>query len=172
MQLIKELYNQDIGEENKGDILYKVRKAVRAVVFDQDKKIALFFVSKNNYHKLPGGGIDDGEEIEKTLEREVMEETGCEIDVKAEIGMTVEYRDDFEQIQFSYCFLADMIKDSNQTSFTEKEKNDGFELKWMSLEQAIEQLKNDQPNNYVGKFIRARDLEFLLEAEKLVEPHN
>lgn len=42
---------------------FKVRKAARAIVFDKDKNIGILFVANHNYHKLPGGGIEDGEDV-------------------------------------------------------------------------------------------------------------
>jgi len=46
------------GEKNK------FRKAVRVVVFDNENKVAIINVSKLNYYKLPGGGIEESEPIE------------------------------------------------------------------------------------------------------------
>ena len=71
-------------------------------------------------------------------------------------------------MQISYCYLADEICQRNEISFTDGEKSDGFELKWMRADEAINTLKNDQPNNYVGKFIRQRNLLFLQKAKELI----
>ncbi len=161
MKLLKELH------QHNPDINYKVRKAGRAVLFAEDK-VALLYVGKKNYHKLPGGGVKPEEDIKQGLARELMEETGCEAKVNGEIGMTIEYRDEFEQIQFSYCYLAKVTKDCQTLSFTDKEKADGFELKWVSLDEAIKLLELDQPDNYAGKFIVARDLTFLKEVKNII----
>ena len=38
---------------------YSLREAARAVVFDEDKNIALLHATTTDYYKLPGGGLDD-----------------------------------------------------------------------------------------------------------------
>ena len=91
MELIKEI------PENieKNDITYEVRKATRTVLLNDSNEIALLYVAKDNYHKLPGGGIEEGESIFTALKREVKEEVGANIDILDDIGVIIEYRDGF-----------------------------------------------------------------------------
>jgi len=46
----------------------------------------------------------------------------------------------------------------------ESEIDEGFQLVWLSLNNAIRKLEKDKPTNYEGRFIRERDLTFLKEA--------
>lgn len=162
MKLIREIIEKDItNKETYEEISYKVRKASRAIVFNEANKIALLNVSKDNYHKLPGGGIEKDEDIITALRRELMEEVGVEIDILDELGMIIEYRDQFKQLQISYCYLCKVIGEYQETSFTEEEKDNGFILEWVSLNEAISILEKDNPEKYMGKFIKERDLEFL-----------
>src|SRR3989344_587978 len=41
---------------------FKTRSAARGVVFDGNKNVALLPVAAHNYFKLPGGGIEEGED--------------------------------------------------------------------------------------------------------------
>lgn len=163
MKLIREISDKDIKNEKiyEEDISYKLRKASRAVVLNESNKIALLNVSKDNYHKLPGGGIEKDEDIITALRRELMEEVGVEIDVLNELGMIIEYRNEFKQLQISYCYLCKVIGEYQETSFTEEEKNNGFLLEWVDINEAISILERDNPEKYMGKFIKERDLEFL-----------
>jgi 8-oxo-dGTP diphosphatase len=162
MELINEIYEKDIGHISENtDVAYKLRKAARAIVINDSGKTALLYVSKNNYHKIPGGGIEEGEGIEIALHREVMEEVGVNIDVLGEIGIIIEYRNEFQQLQISYCYYAKVKGDIKETTFTDEEISDGFKLKWVDFDEAISILENDIPDNYVGKFIQSRDLMFL-----------
>lgn len=173
MELIKEIYEKDIGYKNENkEITYKLRKASRSIVLNGSKKIALLYVSKNKYHKLPGGGIEAGEDIKTALNREVMEEAGVNINILGEIGAIIEYRNKHELLQISYCYYSEVKGEIEETSFTEEEINDGFELKWVSLDEAISILENDIPDNYVGKFIQRRDLLFLKSACFLLNSRN
>ena len=171
MELLGEFSERDIGisqVENK-EVCYKLRRAARALVFNSEGQIAILFVSKNYYHKLPGGGVEENEDLLTTLKREVLEETGSVIEIRSQaVGTIIEYRDEYNQLQISYCYLADEVGQRNEVSFTNGEKSNGFELKWMKVNEAINTLKNDRPNNYVGKFIRQRDLLFLQKANELI----
>jgi len=142
------------------------RKAVRAVVLDDAGQIALLHVSRKGYHKLPGGGIDEGENMHAALERELLEEIGCKARLIAEVGEVREYRDEWQQYQESYCFLAKLEGDQKPSEFTEEEQGDGFEPIWAkSIDDAIAILEADIPNNYDGTRIKPRDI-ILLRAAK------
>lgn len=163
MELIREIYDKDIGgsKSNYTKVSYTIRKASRAIVFNEDNDIAILNVTKDKYHKLPGGGIEDDEDIITALRRELIEEVGVEVEVTGTVGCIIEYRNEFNQLQISYCYDAQVVKDYKKTSFTEVEIADGFKLEWMSLKDAVEMLSKDEPKSYVGRFIKERDLTFL-----------
>lgn len=54
------------------------RPSARAVII-KDGKIAMVYSKKYNYYKFPGGGIEVDECMEDSLIREVLEETGLDI---------------------------------------------------------------------------------------------
>jgi 8-oxo-dGTP diphosphatase len=162
MKLLKTIKDKDlIGN-------YKTREASRAVLFDDKNLIPLLFVSKFNYHKLPGGGIEKGEDKIQALVREIKEEVGSAIEVGVEIGKIIEYRSEFDLKQISYCYLGKVLSKGRQR-LEQGEIDEGFKLDWIPLNEAIKLMENDKPENYEGKFIRERDLAFLNEAEKLVK---
>ena len=45
------------------------------------------YAEKFGLYSLPGGGIDDGEDVLTALKREILEETGCTCGSIAELGM-------------------------------------------------------------------------------------
>jgi 8-oxo-dGTP pyrophosphatase MutT (NUDIX family) len=146
----------------------ETREASRAILFDEQQAIPLLFTVKHNFHKLPGGGIDPGESQTDALIREVMEEVGSEIEVTGEVGEIVEYRSQFNLKQTSYCYLGKIIS-KGSPNFTEEELNDGFKLEWLSIDEAISRIMNDQPTNYEGPFIQERDLLFLKTAKQITQ---
>lgn len=163
--MILEINDEDFGEEAI-ETDYTPRTAARAVLFDGDK-IAILFVSKKEYHKLPGGGVEPREGIKQTLLREIQEETGCEAEIGEELGEVIEHKSKHGKVQTSHCFLA-KVTSKGKTNFTEKELNDGFQLKWVSLKEAIELFSKDEPKSYTGKFVQKRDLFFLKKAKKII----
>lgn len=164
MKLIKELTNAELGFKSK-KVEYRIRKAVRAVVLDNDGKVAILHASKNGYHKIPGGGIEPDENMKVALAREIYEETGCTATVKDEVGIIMEYRDNMKQLQISYCYLA-YVKKQGEPHFTKSEKEEGFELEWLSINEALRKFKQDDHSLYVAKFMSTRDQMFLKEARK------
>lgn len=170
MKTILTIHEQDIIPEapivpTNG---FRKREAARAVVLDSTGKVALLHVGLYNYHKLPGGGIDEGEDIPTALERELLEEIGCKAQVTGEIGEIIEYRNQFELEQTSYCFAATLIGEKGEPDFTEKELREQFSIVWAdSLTTAIDLLKQDKPLNYEGKFIQKRDSALLQAAKNI-----
>ena len=167
MKFLKTIRDIDLGFETPAPDLYREREAARAVVFDENNSIALLYSAKNNYHKLPGGGIEKGEDIKKALNREVMEEIGCQIvDIK-ELGIIEEYRNEDSLHQISYCFVAKLNGKKGEPEFTQSEIEEGFKPVWLSLNDAIKTLDNDEIKEFRrGKFMVTRDLSFLNEAKE------
>ena len=169
MELLKEIYDEEYPLENISDTnSWKIREAARAILFDNDNLIPLLFVSKFNYHKLPGGGIDEGEDKEKALIRECLEEVGSEIEVIGEIGQITEYRARQKMIQTSYCCYGNIIS-KGEPNFTDKEVSEGFKIIWLPLHEAIFTIEHDKSEDYTGLFIQKRDLEFLKRTKQIID---
>jgi len=160
MKLLKTITDKKL---EKG---FGVREASRAVLFDKNNLVPILFVSKHRYHKLPGGGIEEDEDKLKALTRELKEETGCTAEITGEIGIIIENRFEFNLNQTSYCYYGNVIG-KGKSDLEQSEIDEGFELVWMTLDEAIKKCKKDKPTNYEGKFIQERDLTFLQEARKI-----
>ena len=161
MELLKEIKDKELS---KDESTLEIREASRAIVFDEAGLIPLLFVTKHNYHKLPGGGIEVGEDRLSALARETKEETGCEIEVTGEVGQIEEYRSRFNLKQTSYCYLGKIVS-KGEPDFTPKELQDGFQVLWVSISEAISKIENDKPDN----FIQERDLAFLKKAQQIIQ---
>lgn len=141
------------------------RLAVRAILRKGDR-IAILHVTKRHHHKLPGGGVEEGEDIPTALKREILEETGCACDVVGELGMIVEYRRGQQRTQRSYCYIADVTETIGEPALTPEERSEGYRLIWPTIDEAIRALEQDRPTDYVARFVQYRDLHLLRAARE------
>ena len=160
MKLLKVLNPENASDDEVEK--FNVRKAVRAVVYDKDGNVAMLNVSKQNYHKLLGGGVEAGEDLLMALKRECQEEIGCDIEVFGEIGEIVEYRKIFQLKQISRCYLAKVVGQKSKPAFTQEEADNGFQIHWLPINEAVFVLNSDQALNDEGRlYIVPRDKTFL-----------
>lgn len=130
MKLIAELDQHKLGWTSDADKpIDRHRHAARAVLSDEAGRIAVMYFTSTGSSKLPGGGIDDGEDTLSALRREVIEETGYEITDIRELGIVEEWRYAVGMRQTSYCYTAKITKFVG-TNLTDKEAAEGMELRW------------------------------------------
>ena len=174
MELICKITDEDIGKKTINMENSKLRLGARGIVIRDDGKIAIFNKSNKNEYKLPGGGLEGEEKPEEAFKREVLEETGCEVEIIETLGTTEEYKslNNFKQI--SYVYVGKVLKDTNKLNLTKKEKDEGAKLLWETPEKALELITecfdklvaSKYESIYSTKFVVLRDSKIL---EKYIE---
>jgi len=148
---------------------YETREAVRAIVVDEDNKVALLYVAKEDYYKLPGGGIEESEDKDSALQRECLEEIGCQVRVTEKLGEITEYRRIFQIKQISYCYLAKVDGAKGQTAYTDEEQERGFKQVWLPYDEALDKIKQNHATSVEGRdYIVPRDTRFLQEVGEML----
>jgi len=144
---------------------YGVREAVRAVVVDEDNRVALLYVAEEKYYKLPGGGVEPQEDLRSALNRECLEEIGGEVEIIKEIGTITEYRKFCKLKQVSLCYFARLKGEKGIPHYTQAELAQDFHLLWLPYDEAILKLSENQATSIEGReYIIPRDRLFLLAA--------
>lgn len=173
INLIGQIKDEDIGEKSKEVEKYRQRFGARGIVIREDGKIAVFNKALKNEFKLPGGGIDEGEETAEAFKREVFEETGCKIEIIDFIGTIEELKTQDSFKQMSYVYVGKVIEDTKSLHVTEQEEKEGAKLLWETPEKALELIKGcydkllpspceaDLSSVYHTKFIVRRDSKIL-----------
>lgn len=147
------------------------RYGARGILIDNNLNIAMMYMSKNGYYKLPGGGVEPSETYEAAFLREIKEETGfCSVIVK-ELGYIEEHKIQNQFMQTSYCFVAKKNSDKQTISLTDNEKASGFGLIWMTYENAVGVMKKSFESciDYTLRFILLRDKIILENASKVLK---
>jgi ADP-ribose pyrophosphatase YjhB (NUDIX family) len=174
MKKIATLHEKDVYPEKKSDegIEYSDRATGKAIVLDGENKVALVGNKQNKFLLLPGGGIDDGEDIQTGIVRECLEEIGCVVNILDEVGCIDDYRPRDKKHCINYCYTARVIGNKGDPKHTENETAVGMYTKWVTLEDALDIFKRQKLELESGKvafyntgFNIIRDLLFLEETK-------
>lgn len=146
------------------------RRAARTVLIDDDGKVAIIYVKKHNYYKIPGGGVEAGESSEDAAKREAFEESGCCCEIIARLGQLENDLPGWELHDISEGFLAHVVGAKQQPQLDDYEEERGFISEWApDLATAIAQIEANKANDPDAAILQARDLTFLKLARDALE---
>tara|TARA_B110000211_G_C13886634_1_gene467614 strand:- start:211 stop:729 length:519 start_codon:yes stop_codon:yes gene_type:complete len=145
MKTLKTHYHPEVKTlENKS--VFK-RLATRSIAIKGDE-ILLLFTQRYEDYSLPGGGLDEGEDLIEGMIRELIEETGAQnISNIAPFGIYEEYRPwykpDYDiQHMISYCYTCHVSKALGETALESYEMKNGMKAIWVNIHEAIKHNKN------------------------------
>ena len=172
---MKTLFTIDL-KNYKEDWQRSRRDSARAIIHMEADKLALVYATKLGYYKFPGGGINENEDIVAALIREVQEEVGLVVipQTVKEYGVVHRYQKSgkipdtiFEQDNFYYeCQVQSTdgtpAKDEHTLKIIKQTLDDyedkaGFELKVVSIKEALESNLKYQDNDPYNILMIARD---------------
>ena len=128
------------------------RPSVRGIILDQNGKVAMIYSEKYHFYKFPGGGIEDNETHLEALKREIKEETGMILKPESvrefgEVLRTQKIQKDGKDVilvQYNYYYLCETENEIGTQSLDDGEKELGFVLKFVSIDEAIRTNNNFQ----------------------------
>lgn len=165
MQTLAIFNNENVSEEESRN--FRIRKAVRGVVIDKDKNIALLHHIEKDWYAIPGGGVEQEENFEQAIIRECKEEIGCDIQIMSFLGKTFEYRKSRGSINESEGFIATIVGEKG-LPFIDDETNDSTII-WVSITEAITLMKNTpKQDELYDQYCIERDLVFLKKAQEFI----
>lgn len=135
-----------IDKLEKNRIKTNHRVAVRAIIVRDDKKILMLKSSLGDY-RVPGGGVEEGEKLEDSLKREVVEETGLKnIVINRKLGETTRIKNDKKEENsiiemknhYFLCILNSIDSYKECNSFSDETNMD---IEWISIVEALENNK-------------------------------
>ena len=120
--------------ENRHQEATRTRIACRGVIL-RDGNILLVYEANLDKYLIPGGGVEEGEDLEQCCIREMAEETGTVVQPMQHYLTIHEYYGQWHLI--SHYFLCDILGKTEQ-HLTDYEATAGMVPKWLPLEEAKE----------------------------------
>ena len=150
-----------------------LRLVARAIVVDEEGRVALHRIRRDDmfcnqeYFETPGGGVDEGETLEKALVRECEEELGLIVEPLEEIAVVKDAYNLIKRQNENHYFLA---KAARKTKKHFESEGDAYivETLWVSIEEAIE-LMEKMDKTLVSGLVRQRELPVLRLAKGRIE---
>ncbi|MCA0769366.1 NUDIX hydrolase [Vibrio vulnificus] len=140
MRHLKTTIHPDI--EHLDEKIIFQRSAARAICVDGED-ILLLYTERYHDYTIPGGGIDEEEDVIAGLVRELEEETGAKnIHNIKPFGIYEEFRPWYKgeanvMHMHSYCYTCKIDRELGETRFEEYEVKNGMKPLWVNIHQAI-----------------------------------
>lgn len=142
------------------------RITARAIVKNRDGLYAVMYAEKFKLHSLPGGGVEDGEDVLTALRREVNEETGCICDEIRELGIVAENRASLDYTQINHYFAVTTNHTACENHLTESEQESRTVVQWHTFDEMVRLINEQEFDRVQGKYLKARDVAALREYAK------
>lgn len=139
------------------------RLTARAIVKNQSGVYAVMYSDKFKLYSLPGGGVEDGEDVLYALRREVYEETGCVCDEIKELGIVAENRASLDYTQIDYYYVVTTTHQPGENHLTESEQASRTMVQWHTFDEMVRLINEQEFDRVQGKYLKARDVAALKE---------
>ena len=115
-----------------------------------------------------GGGVENGEELNTAIKRELKEELGVDVDITCRLGVVSDYYNLIHRHNINNYFLC-KVKSFGDKKLT-KEEMDDFHLSTLRLsyEEACKEYEY-RSNSKLGKLISNRELPILYRAKEILD---
>ena len=142
----------------------EVVKRVKVLLVNSHNKILL--ANSNHEYHLPGGHVEEKEELLDTVNREIKEETGINLNITniepfiVSIGYWKDWPEEGKNRKteiYYFEVLTDLKPNMNNIHLTEKEKEGNFHLEYISLDN-IEEVITNNANTYGDKHGIAKEM--------------
>ena len=143
---------QKTGEKQENP---RERNCAYGIIENEKGEVLLQFLRKYNRWALPGGGIEEGEDDEQGLLREIREETGysdCKVGEKigsVEAHYFGSYSKKGKSVTASLFRVKLLSDEQEMVMWDEDEKEVGMEHSWISPEKALKYFSQDKVSKAV-----------------------
>lgn len=164
------LYNYDLLDPKE---ITETVIRMKVLLFYEEN---LLLGNENHIFQFPGGHLENGETFEECLKREILEETGIEIQTeeieKPFLKITYLNKDWPEKGKnrkseiYYYAIKTKKQPDLSKTCYTEHEKEGNFTIEQIPFVSVIERIKENIPKNKLNETIAPDMIEAITEYQK------
>lgn len=134
------------------------RITARAILKNRNDLFAVMYSKKYNLYSLPGGGVEEGENIHTAIQREIWEETGCGITSMQLLGYVEENRAHCDYTQIDYYFVLETNDHDLKPHLTENEAKNKTTVMWLNAHEMYHHIAAPEHDTKQRKFLQARDI--------------
>ena len=150
------------------------REIVRAIVFDDAGYFHFVRVDRDDdfgkavYIETAGGGVENGENLDSAILRELNEELGASVEIVCKIGIVSDYYNMIHRHNINNYYLCKVIS-FGETHMTEDEIN-SFHLSKVKLtyEEAVAEYEKCRETP-IGRIVCNRELPILKRAKEILD---
>ena len=150
------------------------RQIVRAIVYDDEGYFYFVRADRDDDFgkaviiETSGGGVEDGENLDKAIKRELREELGAEVEVICKLGVVSDYYNLIHRHNINNFYLCRAISFGNKN--LTQDEIDCFHLSTLRLtyDEALKEYEGNL-NSRLGRIIRNRELPMLLRAKEILD---
>lgn len=170
---MEELYLELNDNEWPLEYINHDRNIARGIVVDNDGYFYFVHVSRDDdfglasYIETSGGGVEDMEDLDSAIKRELSEELGANVKVITKIGVVSDYYNKIHRHNINHYFLCKV------SSFGNKHMTDDEIKKWhlstikLTYDEAINSYLNGM-NTKIGRLVANRELPILKRAQEIL----
>ena len=153
------------------------RNIVRAIVVDDNNNFYFVRADRDDDFgkcaviETSGGGVEDGEELEAAIKRELLEELGAEVEIITKIGTVSDYYNLIHRHNINNYYLCRVIS-LGETNLTEDEAN-RFHLSTLILpyDEALHEYERCMTSP-LGRLIGNREVPILKKAKEIIDRYD
>ena len=150
------------------------RRIARGLVFDDDGNFYFRRANRDDlfgkvtHMETPGGGVEEGEDLEEAVRRELSEEMGAKVEIICKLGLVSDYFNVIHRHNLTNYYLCRIVS-FGEKHLTEAEISE-FHLSTMkkTYEEAV-QAYEDYSGSPIGRLIARRELPMLKRAKEIID---